>query len=108
MKTVRKMMPIGERETVLEGCMRTEKSFSQREHEATLESERLQLWQSPLVRGWACVPVTINLKTKVHTEARKRGEIQIAVKRDAPFPNSESLRLRATISFSLNFGVLTQ
>jgi hypothetical protein len=54
MKTVRKMMPIGERETVLEGCMRTEKSFSQREHEATLESVGYQLQERAIHRPRAC------------------------------------------------------
>jgi len=46
------------------------------------------------------------LKTEFHAETRKRGEIQISVKKDVPFPTSASPRLRAMTSFKLNFGVL--
>jgi hypothetical protein len=60
MKTVRKMMPMGERETVLEGCMRTGRSFSQNPLEATLENEGHQLQERTDPRPRADAQMTIN------------------------------------------------
>jgi hypothetical protein len=47
----------------------------------------------------------ISPTTEVHADERKRGEIQILVKKDVPFPTSAFPRLRVMISFNLDFGV---
>jgi len=49
-----------------------------------------------------------NPTTEVHAEARKRGEIQIPLKKDVSFPTSAFPRPRVMISCNLDFGVRVQ
>jgi len=50
----------------------------------------------------------LNPQTEFHTEAQRRGEIQIPIKKDVPFPTSAFPRVRMTTQLHLNFGVLSE
>jgi hypothetical protein len=47
---------------------------------------------SALLRQHVRLCFLLNLKIEVHAQARERGETQILVKRDVPFPNSAPAR----------------
>jgi hypothetical protein len=58
-----------------------------------------------ITKGEGFIKGCLNLEMEIHAEARKRGEIQILVKRDVSSQPAASPRLRVMSSFNLNFGV---